>query len=260
MDHSENDRRFYVYVHKDDNMDIVYVGSGSALRMHKSSGRTKNHIDIFENLTKEVVKDNLTKEEALNLEIELYNKYVTTGKLLNKNKPSKVLPICYEHISKIIYYDETSPTFIRWACDIYGGTNKKQVIRKQGSVAGTRSGNGYFLVSISKVKYLVHRIVYCLASKENVPTNLVVDHINNNRSDNSVHNLRLVTYCENSLNRLSCKPADMKCLTIRKDGSVVLITTINLKSYNKTFNPVILFGDDPNKEQKTLFWQKSIET
>lgn len=49
MDHSENDKRFYVYVHKDSDGIVRYVGSGTRERYVSKSSRSKKHLDIWGN-------------------------------------------------------------------------------------------------------------------------------------------------------------------------------------------------------------------
>lgn len=63
---------------------------------------------------------------------------------------------------------------------------------------------GYVAVSLSKnskvTRKRVHNLVYeAFVSK--VPKGMVIDHINRNRSDNRLENLRMVTPIENGLNR-----------------------------------------------------------
>lgn len=61
---------------------------------------------------------------------------------------------------------------------------------------------GYYKVRLSKngkVKdYMIHKLVYCIFNNLNdIPTGYVIDHINSNKIDNSLTNLRLVTLSEN---------------------------------------------------------------
>ena len=66
------------------------------------------------------------------------------------------------------YYDETSPSCLRWNRD---GANRKV---KKDEPAGYMPAR-YYVVKIGKVHYQVHRIIACLhGSKVN---GLVVDHI-----------------------------------------------------------------------------------
>ena len=48
---------------------------------------------------------------------------------------------------------------------------------------------------------IYHRIIWCHYYGEWPNSNLVIDHINRNHYDNSITNLRLVTYAENNKNR-----------------------------------------------------------
>lgn len=242
MDHSENDKRFCVYVHKDKDGNVRYIGSGSIRRYNRISGRTKEHKEIFDTLTKEIIKSGLSKNESLEMEMELYDKYVSSGILLNKKRPTKVTAIDFEELSNFVYYDETSPSFLRWKVDVYTGTNKATIRIKKDSIAGSKSGNGYYLVSINKTKYLVHRVIYSLQNKHNLQTNLVIDHIDNNRTNNAIWNLRAVTASDNSKNRQDIKEkGDMSGINILKDGVVSFrYTDINTR-FSKDFSPSVLY-------------------
>jgi len=59
-------------------------------------------------------------------------------------------------------------------------------------------GNGYCRVQINKKPYLIHRLVF-LMHKGYLPRN--IDHIDGNRSNNKIENLREATHAQNSMNR-----------------------------------------------------------
>jgi len=60
---------------------------------------------------------------------------------------------------------------------------------------------GYCRVKCGGKNYLLHRLVFCLHNKVDVPTHLSVDHIDRNPSNNAPENLRLLSNEENSLNK-----------------------------------------------------------
>ena len=64
---------------------------------------------------------------------------------------------------------------------------------------GNGRGNGYLAVRVAGKSYYVHRLVVETYFGE-IPPDCEVDHINRNRSDNHVANLRIVTRCENHRN------------------------------------------------------------
>jgi hypothetical protein len=69
---------------------------------------------------------------------------------------------------------------------------------KAGDVAGSVGGRGYRQIRVGKVLYYAHRLVWLMERGEFPPEQL--DHINRNRDDNRIGNLRAVTAGENMQN------------------------------------------------------------
>ena len=68
-----------------------------------------------------------------------------------------------------------------------------------GSQAGTKNANGYLVVTINNKKYLVHRLIYFIHNKS-MPK--IIDHIDNNKTNNFIENLREATESQNRYNSL----------------------------------------------------------
>lgn len=108
--------------------------------------------------------------------------------------------------TKIFYYDETSPSCLRWAVDIpykglFGGEALK---RKVGDVAGTlqtaRKGSLFrWKIKYNQKAYMAHRIIYEMHFGP-VDKSLVIDHIDGNSENNKIENLRLVPQKINARN------------------------------------------------------------
>lgn len=70
--------------------------------------------------------------------------------------------------------------------------------------AGKPSGceckiTGYILVGIGKKLELAHRVIWQMHFGE-IPQDMVIDHINQNKKDNRIENLRLASKSQNALN------------------------------------------------------------
>lgn len=74
-----------------------------------------------------------------------------------------------------------------------GGELKKNI--------GTPDSKGYMKVEIDGKEDRIHRIIWRHVHGP-IPAGMVIDHINGNKSDNRIENLRLATCAQNSQNRL----------------------------------------------------------
>ena len=91
----------------------------------------------------------------------------------------------------IYYYDETSPSCLRWKIT--------RCRARKDAVAGGLTSEGYYRVRNISKKHLVHRVIWEMFHGK-IPEGLVVDHINRDRSDNRICNLRLLSYEDSAHN------------------------------------------------------------
>ena len=64
----------------------------------------------------------------------------------------------------------------------------------------SNNGHGYCQVKLNGTKILYHVIIWILSTGKDIPQGLEIDHINGNKIDNRIENLRLVTSRGNSQN------------------------------------------------------------
>ena len=77
--------------------------------------------------------------------------------------------------------------------------------RKMGVPLGTKNKEGYLQVQYKGHTYQVHRIIYWICNGE-IPSDKVIDHINQDKTDNAPYNLRCVSKRVNRLNSKKCIP------------------------------------------------------
>lgn len=100
----------------------------------------------------------------------------------------------YEKLAKELDYDFKSGVFT-WKKD-------KTTRVKAGDIAGTLK-DGYLRIRLNNKAYYAHKLAWLYVYKV-LPTQQI-DHINHNRADNSIVNLRLVDAKDNSKNRTKNK-------------------------------------------------------
>ncbi len=191
------DKRFYVYVHKTHDGGVVYVGSGSGSRYKSVSERSKEHRTIFKSLIKEIVKYGLTKAESLEEEQKLISSVGVEYLFNRKEKVGIEIDLNYETINKHFYYDESSPSCLKWKSGNCLGRKSRVAF---GTNAGHLNQKGYWVVSLYRKTLRIHRIIYCLKHGD-FDKHMVVDHINRDSTDNRINNLRLVSSSDNGKNK-----------------------------------------------------------
>lgn len=100
--------------------------------------------------------------------------------------PPKEYPI--DEIKKLISYNPDSGRFT-WL------VNRRAV--KDGDIAGSVNSKGYVCISVLGSSYLAHRMAWMFVHGY---TPKEIDHVNGNRSDNRISNLRDSCRSENALN------------------------------------------------------------
>ena len=104
-----------------------------------------------------------------------------------------------DFLASKVYYDETSPTCLRWKETRYSAQSGIKIpITYADSVAGVQSEDPkrYSVVRIEGCNYSVHRVIYVLMVGE-IPDRHVVNHIDGNIKNNRISNLEVCTQTEN---------------------------------------------------------------
>lgn len=77
-----------------------------------------------------------------------------------------------------------------------------------GTVAGFLKKNGYWVVGLKGEYWLVHLIIWVMHYGNEIPDDKMIDHINRNKADNRIENLRLVSMSHNTINSLKVDLAE----------------------------------------------------
>lgn len=195
---------FYVYIHKrKDTNEVFYVGKGTRNRFKTSSRHNKLWHKIREDaggFIAEIIHSNLTEQEALQKEREYILNPPVGFNLINKSWTEPTIKLDLEEMPKCFYYDETSPSCLRYIVNDESLAIQKRRGKRDKDPAGYLDMGYWRIKSRNKTTFLVHRIIWSLHFGE-IPDGFVIDHIDMNKSNNKISNLRAVTPAINSRNR-----------------------------------------------------------
>jgi hypothetical protein len=112
-----------------------------------------------------------------------------------------------------------------------------------GDVAGSlHRSTGYLRIGYKGKQYLIHRVVWEMHCGA-IPPGMQIDHINGDREDNAIENLRLVTPQQNKWNLKECKG------WVYADGNYQARIKLNSK--------VIVLGHFDNPEDASAcYWRE----
>lgn len=85
---------------------------------------------------------------------------------------------------------------------------------KAGDIAGNHNDSGYIVIRYKGTAYLAHRLIY-MWHYGHCPS--ILDHVDRNRTNNRIENLRPSTAEENQLNRSVSKKNVVGCSGVRLD-------------------------------------------
>lgn len=82
--------------------------------------------------------------------------------------------------------------------------SKNGYIEKRKKLKPSKTTSGYYVVTINDKQCYLHRLIWNCFNGE-IPTGYEIDHINGDRTDNRLNNLRLVSHKENCNNPITKK-------------------------------------------------------
>lgn len=123
--------------------------------------------------------------------------------------------------SELFYYDETSPSSLRWRVDRFSGARHTTKHVAAGDVAGCLEPIGYWKTSVDGKAYIVSRIIWQICT--GTEPSGVIDHISGDTTNNRIENLRDIPAVHNSHNmRMNMRnKTGIAGVCINSDGKVV---------------------------------------
>ena len=113
---------------------------------------------------------------------------------------------------------------------------KNQGHVKAGSLAGqVHSKNGYLYVGVDGKKHRAHRLIWVLYNGDCIAKTDIIDHIDGNKLNNNIGNLRLATRSQNMHNRSHQKNNKLGVKNVRwhkKSGTYQVRVNKNNRSYH----------------------------
>jgi len=183
------DTNYCVYLHRDVDGRIFYVGQGRRVRARtKCNGRASAWNKFAKNgFSVEIFQDNLTKDQAVKIEKELILRLRSEGHLLvNKSINDGNRTLTAEMFKDYFQVDGSSKYGLRKIAGYNAGTEVGTLVKK----------TGYVVINFKGPQYFIHRVIYAIHHGE-CPANMQVNHIDGNKQNNRIENLELVTSKEN---------------------------------------------------------------
>lgn len=179
----------YVYFLLDKDGNVRYVGEGRHKRYKSRDKRDKEFLDILDNGGEIVIhKNGLSKSKAVFLEENLIQQY---GKsLLNKKTKVSRNFLEFSELRLEFKIDGEHPSGLA-------------------SVSGykiSKNKAGYWRVRYQRKEFKAHRILWCLYNCVDLSPDMVINHIDGNRSNNSKFNLEAVSTRINNIKVQDRKP------------------------------------------------------
>ena len=101
--------------------------------------------------------------------------------------------LSHEYLTKVLEYEPESGTFI-WKI-------RASRAVKPGNIAGSLNKNGYLLIKVGKYIYRAHRLAWFYFYGQWPPIEAYqIDHIDGNKLNNAIKNLRAVSNAKNTRN------------------------------------------------------------
>lgn len=126
--------------------------------------------------------------------------------------------------SDMFFYDETSPSCLRWKLPRCGV--------EYGLQAGTKKSCGYYIAKVNGSSNQVHNIIWELFNGP-IPDKHLIDHIDRNKVNNKISNLRLATMQQNLMNRRN-KKSSLGFIGIAKTTDGYYEARVNINGKKKT--------------------------
>lgn len=186
---------YYVYLHKDIEGVVFYVGKGRARRAWEKSSRSKGWEEISsKGYSIEMYAENLSEKDALAVESKLI---LSIEGLTNTRI---FTPVRFDDYAEYFEYSPDSPSGLTRIKSVSGSNGSK--LGKLGSCGHKRTrscGAQSWMIKFKNRNAQVHRVIWQLINGE-IPAGFVVDHIDGNSLNNKISNLRVVSQAENSRN------------------------------------------------------------
>lgn len=253
-----------VYAYYDNEGIVRYYGEGSTderayqFKSHADSKGYSNYFSKDNPPTVKILHYGLSKDEALRIEKELVDNNLSTINTIY-NHPStsrRKRDVDIKLVNDMLYYDETSPTCLRWKEGFENYGNKKAH-----SIAGSQPTTGnYSSVDLgNKTVYRTHVIVWAL-HRGSVNKNMVIDHIDGNKLNNRIDNLREVSVSENGKNKTTKSSCGYKNISwIPKYNAYVVYWSIEGRRFTKTFTVGVYGSKELTLEAALAKRQEMIE-